>query len=126
MLFCGSDNGIVCLSYYLSRPNDDSLKWELIVLWNPAINCCKSILVPASKFSYDNSTRISVGLGFYADATDYGIVRIVRADVSQSSTNDIMSRVEIFSDKQDCWEDVNDGAFIRSVLSCFTKLQLYH
>ncbi|KAK1390488.1 hypothetical protein POM88_018666 [Heracleum sosnowskyi] len=112
MVFCGSVNGIVCLSYYRSLGNDDSLKWERIVLWNPAINCCKSILVPARKFIHDNSTRVSVGLGYDADATDFRIVRIVPDVSKSSSTDDIMSRVEIFSNKKDCWEDVNDGAFI--------------
>lgn len=101
MAFCGSINGIVCLSHYGMDPKSgNSVEWEqFAVLWNPSINRCKPILLRRSCFD-DDLWEVSVGLGFDAGANDFKISRIVQ--MAQMPLGEILSWVEMYSANQDC------------------------
>lgn len=113
MVFCGSINGIVCLSHSQHPDSCYFVEWgRFCVLWNPAMNCCKTIKLPAKKTILDMWELVSVGFGFDADGNDYKIIRIVPVSYPPSSNENIMSRVEIYSAKKDSWKDINGGALI--------------
>ncbi|KAL8090460.1 hypothetical protein AgCh_039787 [Apium graveolens] len=107
MAFCGSVNGIVCLSHYGRDSNSGNLvEWEqFAVLWNPAIRRCKPILLPTRGCFDDDLWIPSVGLGFNADANDFKIFRIVPVRLGRS-----LSRVEIYSANLDSWNRVQRSA----------------
>lgn len=100
MAFCGSINGIVCLSHYGRDSNSGNFVEceQFAVLWNPAIRRCKPILLPTRTYSDDDLWVASVGLGFNADANDFKIFRIVPVRLGRS-----LSRVEIYSANLDSW-----------------------
>ncbi|KAK1393643.1 hypothetical protein POM88_012699 [Heracleum sosnowskyi] len=113
MAFCGSINGIVCLSHSQHPDSCYFVDWgQFFVLWNPSMNCCKTIKLPAKKTILDMWEFVSVGIGFDADANDYKIIGIVPVMYPPSSEENIMSRVEIYSAKRDSWKDVDGGALI--------------
>lgn len=107
MALCGSINGIVCLSH--SQHSDSCYFVEcgrFCVLWNPAMNCCKTIKLPAKKTILDMWDIVFVGFGFDANTNGYKIIRIVPVSYPPSSKENIMSRVKIYSAKRDSWKDV--------------------
>lgn len=99
MVLAGSINGIVCLTHFREMRED------VVVLWNPAINCWKPIALPRTK-SWQN---VNVGLGFDNAGNDFKIICMVPL----TDLNDLgWSRVEIYSASRDSWEDVDERGII--------------
>lgn len=78
MEFCGSVNGIVCLSHSQDPKSERYVKWgNFAVLWNPAINRTKLVRLPPKKTVFDMWELVSVSLGYDAVGDDYKIIRLV-------------------------------------------------
>ncbi|KAL1812500.1 hypothetical protein ACET3Z_022565 [Daucus carota] len=117
MTVCGSVNGIVCLSHTQYPEEGFYVEWgRFVVLWNPAINRTKLVMIPPRKTLFDIWQMVSVGLGFDAVDNDYKIIRLVPVAVSddnlQGDKAHAESRVEIYSSNKDRWKAVNKGAMI--------------
>ncbi|KAK1359808.1 hypothetical protein POM88_044282 [Heracleum sosnowskyi] len=112
MEFCGSVNGIVCLSHSQNMEGGRHVLWgSFAVLWNPAIKRTKLVRLPPRKTLCDVWYMVSVGLGYDAENDDYKIIRLVPV-ASEDVPGQLESRVEIYSSNQDCWKAVCNGAKI--------------
>ncbi|KAL8097969.1 F-box/kelch-repeat protein At3g06240-like [Apium graveolens] len=112
MEFCGSVNGIICLSHSQNEEGGRHVSWgSFAVLWNPAINRTKLVSLPPRKSLFDIWQMVSVGLGYDAANDDYKIIRLVSVAIPDV-VGHIESRVEIYSSNKDCWKPVCNGAKI--------------
>ncbi|KAL8097970.1 putative F-box protein At3g21120 [Apium graveolens] len=109
MEFCGSVNGIICLSHSQDPKSERYVEWgHFAVLWNPAINRSKLVRLPPKKTVFDMWELVSVGLGYDAVGDDYKIIRLVPVAI-QDVVGHIESRIEIYSSNKDCWKAVGNG-----------------